>query len=38
MPERIGTLKYKSVLKRERKKKEIRPEVYNRIMTVISVA
>jgi hypothetical protein len=38
MPERIETLKYKSVSKRERRKKEIRPEIYNRIMTVISVA
>ena len=34
MPERIETLRYKSVPKN----KEIRPEIYNRILTVFSVA
>jgi len=37
MPERIETLKYESVSKRERKRKEIRPGIYNGILIVLSV-
>jgi hypothetical protein len=38
MTERMETLKYKSVSKRERKKKkEIRPGTYNRILIAFSV-